>query len=179
MSASAFQSSPLPGAGPHEPLALLYECHRQVLQHCATLRRLVLYLSECGCNREAQVASHGLLRFFDNEVPWHLAGEEEDLFPALIESMAGSDAVCLHDLTRGSAQQHRALERLWCVLRFPLEELAAGREAALSARAVEEFDRQWHEHSAQEEGELLPMAVRLLTDDEMARVERGMEARRV
>lgn len=163
----------------HEPLAALYDCHRHVLQHCATLRRLVLYVSECGCNREAQVASHGLLRFFDNDVPRHFADEAEDLYPALIESMAGSDAVCLNELTRGSQEQHRALQRLWRELRGPLEQLAAGHEVTLSAQAVEAFEAQWRELIGLEEGELLPMAARLLTDDEMARVERAMEARRV
>ena len=94
MGSTAFPAVPFATTGPQAPLATLCNCHRRVLAYCATLRRLVLYVCECGCTRDAQVVSHGVLRFFDIEVPRHYADEEEDLFPALIESMAGSDAVC-------------------------------------------------------------------------------------
>ena len=157
---------------------MLYSCHRRVLRHCATLRRLVLYIAEGGDNRDAQVVSHGVLRFFDNEVPPHYADEEEDLYPALIESMAGSDAVCIRELACGSARQHRVLAAQWAALRTPLEDLAAGRSTLLPAQLVETFARQWYDHIGLEEGELLPMAVRLLTDTELARIHRVMQERR-
>lgn len=178
MSNTAFPPIPLASASSQEPLPMLYTCHRRVLRYCATLRRLVLYVAEIGCDRQAQVISHELLRFFDNEVPQHYAHEEEDLFPALIESMAGSDAICLHDLTRGSARQHRALATQWTTLRGPLEEIAAGRQTLLPAQSVEAFARQWSDHIGLEEGELLAMASRLLTGDELARVNRCMQERR-
>ena len=178
MSNSVLTATPFASAGSQAPLPTLYTCHRRVLRHCATLRWLVLYVAECGCDREAQVASHCLLRFFDNEVPQHCVDEEEDLFPALIESMAGSDAVCLHDLTEGSARQHQALASQWEILRAPLEQIAAGKETLLPAQAVESFARQWYDHIGLEEGELLTMASRLLTDDEMERISRRMQDRR-
>ena len=170
MSSTEFPSIPPANASSQVPLAKFYTCHRRVLSHCGTLRRLVSYLAEGGCDRTAQVISHNLLRFFDNEVPQTYAHEEEDLFPALIESMAGSDAICLHDLTRGSAQQHRALATQWNTLRGPLEEIAAGRETLLPAQSVEAFARHWSDHIGLEEGELLAMASRMLTDDELARI---------
>jgi hypothetical protein len=178
MDATSFPAVPFPTVGPQAPLATLCNCHRRVLARCATLRRLVLYVAECGCNRDAQVASHGVLRFFDVEVPRHYADEEEDLFPVLIESMAGSDAVCLQDLTRSSAREHRVLADQWSVLHGPLEDIAAGRDLLLPAQAVESFARHWWDHIGHEESELLPMASRLLSDEELARIERGMQDRR-
>jgi hemerythrin-like domain-containing protein len=178
MSATVFSALPLSRADSQSPLSALYACHRRVLAYCATLRRLVLHVAESGCNREAQVVSHGVLRFFDNEIPQHYADEEEDLFPALIDSMAGSDAVCLQALTRGSAEQHRALSAQWNLLREPLEEIAAGRRGFLSCESVEAFTKLWHDHIGAEEGELLPMASRLLTDGDLARVNRAMRVRR-
>lgn len=178
MNATVFSALPLAQLDPQSPLSALYACHRRVLAYCATLRRLVLHLADCGCNREAQVISHGVLRFFDNEIPQHYADEEEDLFPALIDSMAGSDAVCLQALTRGSAEQHRALSVQWDLLREPLEEIAAGRRSLLSSESVEAFARLWHDHIGAEEGELLPMASRLLTDGDLARVKQSMQIRR-
>lgn len=172
-------ANPLPGPGSQAPLATLYACHRRVLNYCATLRRLVLYIAEFGCNRDAQVVSHGVLRFFDNEVPQHYADEEEDLFSALIESMSGSDAVCLRHLTSGSTRQHQALARQWGILRGSLQEIAAGRDTLLSGQLVETFARQWYDHIRLEESELLPMASRLLSDDDLTRITRGMQVRRI
>jgi hemerythrin-like domain-containing protein len=178
MSSSVFSSTRLPMSGQFQPLDLVYSCHRRVLRSCATLKRLVFYMADCGFSRDAQVVSHGVLRLFDNDVTQLYADEEEDLFPALIESMAGSDAVCLHDLTGHSTRQHRALASQWDALRAPLEEIAAGRNVLLPARKVETFSRQWYDHIELEESELLPMALRLLSDDELARVHRGMQQRR-
>ena len=178
MNATVFSASPFSRADAQSPLAALYDCHQRVLSYCTTLDRLVSHIAEFGCNRQAQVVSHGVLRFFDNEVPQHYADEEEDLFPALIESMAGSDAVCLQALTKGSAEQHRALAVQWNVLRKPLEEIAAGKGSLLSSETVEAFARQWRDHIGVEEGELLSMASRLLTDGDLARVQRGMRVRR-
>jgi hypothetical protein len=162
---------------PQGPLTPLYEFHRRALAHCRSLRRLVLYTSECGCDREAQVVANELLRFFDNEVPYHYLDEEEDLYPALIESMAGSDATCLRELTRGSHARHRRLWALWDSLRTSLERIAAGVPTVLSAQVAEAFVSGWEENVSWEEGELLAMAPRLITDGELARIGRSMEER--
>jgi hypothetical protein len=168
----------VPALDSRSPLAALYECHRRILGKCATLRQLMVYIVETGCNRQAQVVSHGLLRFFDNEVPQHCADEHEEVFPALIESIAGSDALRLQSLTKASAEQHLALAIQWSALRGPLEEIATGRDTLLSSRHVEAFGRQWREQIGLEEGELLPMASRLLTHRAFARIERAMRDRR-
>ncbi len=64
---------------------------------------------------------------------------EQRLFPALIESMAGSDAVCLKGMTGGLARGRADLDRLWRQAVRPVLEGradAAGRDArdALAAR---------------------------------------------
>lgn len=48
-----------------------------------------------GVSEEARTAAISLLRYFDTSAGHHHADEEDDIFPALIESMAGSDAICL------------------------------------------------------------------------------------
>ncbi|HSW16137.1 MAG TPA: hemerythrin domain-containing protein [Ramlibacter sp.] len=167
-----------PAVAADEPIAALYAWHGRALRCCAALRRLPFHLAERGCDREAQVACHGLLRFFDNEAPQHYADEEEDLFPSMVEAMAGSDAVCIHALARGVSEQHRALAEQWRQLRPALEELAAGREVRLAHDAIETFVVQWRELVAAEEAELLPMASRLLADAQLAQITQHMRERR-
>jgi hemerythrin-like domain-containing protein len=121
------------------------------------------------------MASHTLLRFFDNEVPQHCMDEEQHLFPALIDSMAGSDAVCLRALANGSMERHQVLAAQWERLRGSLEHIAAGRLILLPRNEVEAFAAAWTGHVDVEEAELLPMASRLLSDDELVALYRRMQ----
>jgi len=61
-------------------------------------------------NEQARTAAANVMRYFDTSAKHHHADEEEDLFPALVESMAASDAVCLRGLIDGLKADHRALE---------------------------------------------------------------------
>ncbi|MCA6215892.1 hemerythrin domain-containing protein [Ideonella sp. B7] len=173
----------LPGTEPaavgfETPLAMLAECHRRVEDQCATLQRLVPHLAAHGVDRAAAEAAAAVLRYFDLAGPKHHADEEEDLFPALFESVAGSDAVCLRELTEALKAQHREFEWRWAALRGPLAEIAAGRAAPLDAPAVAAFGTLYAEHIAREEGELLPLAQRLLADTVQADIGRAMRQRR-
>ncbi|HNL97445.1 MAG: hemerythrin domain-containing protein, partial [Candidatus Accumulibacter sp.] len=106
------------------------------------------------------------------------ADEEDDLFPALIESMAGSDAICLRDMIDGLTADHRALAACWRHLRAILERIAAGERVPLLFDDVEALAVRYERHIEREEKELLPMAARLLSDDDLARIGRAMRARR-
>ena len=118
------------------------------------------------------------MRYFDTAAQDHHADEEHDLFPALIESMAGSDAVCLRELTTLLTQQHRQLERHWAALRQALLPISQGLSAVLDATVVDDFVRLYQSHLAREDQELLPMAQRLLSDTALERIGRAMRARR-
>lgn len=166
------------GTGFDTPLAMLGECHRRVERQCATLVRLVPHLAAHGSDTAAREAASAVLRYFDLAGPKHHADEEEDLFPALLESVAGSDAVCLRELTARLAAEHREFERRWAVLGHTLQEVAQGRPAQLSSADVQGFADLYARHIACEEGELLPMAERLLGDAEIARIAGAMQRRR-
>lgn len=165
-------------AGPDAPLQMLAACHQDLQAQCAALEHLVLYIGECGVNEDARQLIRSALHFFDEAVPLHHADEEQDLFPALLESMAGSDPVCLREITRGLAQEHQVLQAAWRQLRPSLERALAGEEAALSAGAVDAFASLYLGHVEREDAELLPMAARLLADEELVRIGRAMVARR-
>jgi hypothetical protein len=49
------------------------------------------------------------MRYFDVAARQHHEDEEQDLYPALLESMAGSDAICLRQVGF-----HRALSEHHC-----------------------------------------------------------------
>lgn len=175
--------TPLPGhaaptAGFEVPLEMLAACHGRVQAQCHTLQRLLPHLAQHGADRAAQEAATAVMRYFDTAAVHHHADEEQDLFPALLESMAGSDAVCIRALTHALAGEHRLLEAHWRRLRGALAGVAAGDAAALQPALVQDFVALYAGHIAREEAELLPMAERLLDDATLDRVGLAMRRRR-
>jgi len=175
---NAFPGHSTPAVGFEVPLEMLAACHQRVQAQCALLHRLVIHLGAHGTDRQARDAADTVMRYFDTSARHHHADEEVDLFPALIESMAGSDAVCLNELIDSLRADHRELEHRWRHLRRTLEQVADGTATALSADEVQAFTGLYERHIAREESELLPMAKRLLGDAELDRIGLAMRARR-
>ena len=173
-----FPGHTAPDGGFEVPLEMLSACHPRVERQCATLRRLVAHLATRGADADAAAAAAAVLRYFDSAAKDHHADEEQDLFPALIESMAGSDATCLRDMIAALEGEHRALETHWQRLRPVLQGIAAGQALPLASADVEPLTGLYVRHIAREEAELLPMAARLLGDDALERVGRAMRERR-
>ncbi len=167
-----------PTASFEVPLEMLAACHLRVQAQNQTLQRLVPHLAAHGADRQAREAAVAVMRYFDSAARHHHEDEEVDLFPALLESMAGSDAVCLRELTAALAADHRALELQWYQLRRVLERVADGAEATLSFDAVQAFIGRYERHIAREESELLPLAARLLDETALDRIGQAMRARR-
>ena len=167
-----------PTVGFEAPLEMLSACHGRIEDKCATLRRLQAHLPTHGSDEEARAAAAGLLRYFDLSAIQHHDDEEQDLFPALLESMAGSDPVCLRELTVSLSAEHRELEGRWRRIRTVLERVVEGRSVSLGFDEVEAFASLYARHIQREEQELLPMAARLLGEEELGRVGRAMRERR-
>jgi hemerythrin-like domain-containing protein len=167
-----------PSASFESPLEMLYACHQRIHKQCATLRRLVPHLAAHGADDQAREAALQVLHYFDTAAPHHHADEEQDLFPAMFESMAGSDAVCLRELIDGLVKQHRELDVRWCEIRRVLDRIAAGDRVTLDAAAIDAMAEAYAAHIAREEGELLPMAARLLGEADLQRIGAAMRKRR-
>ena len=118
------------------------------------------------------------MRYFDSAARHHHEDEEHDLFPALLESMAGSDAVCLRELTASLCGDHRKLEQLWGALRPQLLSVSETTGHIVDAALVSSFVERYEAHIRREEGELLPMAARLLGETELDRIGVAMRRRR-
>jgi hemerythrin-like domain-containing protein len=173
-----FPGFPSPGAGTEAPLEMLASCHIRIEKQCQTLERLAAHLPQHGADEPAQRAAASVLRYFDTAAQQHHADEEENLFPALLESMAGSDAVCLREMTAGLTAEHRKLEAQWRRLRVALEQIAAGTPALLPAHDVQAYVGLYKQHLQREDDELLPMAARLLGVAELDEIGRAMRQRR-
>jgi hemerythrin-like domain-containing protein len=167
-----------PAVGFEVPLEMLAACHGRVQHQCETLQRLLAHLKDHGADRPAQEAARAVTRYFDTAARHHHDDEEQDLFPALLESMAGSDATCLRELTAALCHDHRALEGRWQRVRMALLQVQEGQASTLAEADVPGFIDRYARHIAREETELLPMAARLISAEELDRIGRNMRARR-
>lgn len=156
---------------------MLSACHGRIERQCATLQRLVPHLASHG-EEDARTAAADVMRYFDTAAKHHHEDEEKDLFPALIESMAGSDPVCLREMTQAFVAEHRELEARWRRLRAKLEQIVAGHGVLLGSEDVQALVGLYARHMEREEQEPLPMAARLLSDEELERIGRSMRERR-
>jgi hemerythrin-like domain-containing protein len=169
---------PTPNGSFEVPLEMLRACHARIEDQCSTLRRLVPHLHRHGADDEARLAAANVMRYFDTAARDHHDDEEVDLFPALIESMAGSDAVCLRELTAGLAAEHRLLEAAWQRVRTSLERVVAGKPESFDVAGVSTLVDLYERHIQREDNELLPMAQRLLSDGQLEQLGRAMRERR-
>jgi hemerythrin-like domain-containing protein len=167
-----------PAAGTEAPLEMLAACHGRVERQCATLLRLAAHLPANGADEQARTAAGNVMRYFDTSARHHHQDEEVDLFPALLEAMAGSDAVCLRDLTDGLTREHRQFEGMWQGLRAILRRIADGENTLLAIETVDAFTGAYARHIEREESELLPMAARLLDDAQIGTIGAAMRGRR-
>lgn len=167
-----------PAVGFEVPLEMLAACHGRVQHQCKTLLRLVVHVQTHGADRSAQEAASAVMRYFDTAARHHHEDEEQDLFPALLDAMAGSDAVCLHELTASLCSDHRLLEQRWTALRQRLLQVIESAASTLADADVPGFVKLYERHIAREEAELLPMAARLLSDAELDRIGWAMRSRR-
>lgn len=170
--------APSAATGFDTPIALLKECHRRVEDQCETLARLLPHLAAHGSDSAAAEAAKAVVRYFELAAPKHYADEEDDLLPALFESVAGSDAVYLREMADGLLADHQALARQWQALRAVLSAVIDQQTARLEAAAVQAFAEHYRAHIALEEGELFPMAERWLPAQTLEDIGRRMRRRR-
>jgi hemerythrin-like domain-containing protein len=162
----------------NEPLQALGELHGRLRSHCDALMKLIDQVGAGGSSAAAQAAAATLRRHFDRLAGCVHQDEEQDLFPALLESMAGSDAVCIRQMIEARVAEHREIEERWLRIREWLG--AAGIAGAVGPTPREDvasFVRLYGAHLAQEDQELLPMAERLLSEDALAQVADSMRRR--
>ncbi|MBV6271816.1 hemerythrin domain-containing protein [Alcaligenaceae bacterium CGII-47] len=164
----------------HEaPLREIASKHQDSRAQCMALQALIKHIAIWGADSDAQSKAEDILHHFDVPARECQEVEAQHLFPAIIESMAGSDAVCLRGMTEGLSNMLHALQRRWnAQLRPRLLRIANGESIELSAADVQAFCDEYSAYAECADTELLPMAERLLTDAQIELLDQAMQQHR-
>ena len=157
------------------PLEFIFADHDRQRIVCAALERLAgdLYAPDARENA-AFVLVH-----LEKELPIHIADEERDLFPLLRQRCLDDDRI--DEMLSLLQEEHDEDDTHCAELLAPLRAIAEGRhpenmlEFAAHARDFARFQRR---HLGWENGTILPLAERRLTDEDQAELGRNMAARR-
>lgn len=157
------------------PLEFIFAEHDRHRIVCAVLERLAEDLHAADARENAAF----VLDHLENQLPLHIADEERDLFPLLRQRCLEDDGV--DELLALLQDEHDEDDVHCAVLLAPLRVIAAGGklndipEFATLARDFARFQRR---HLGWENGTILPLAERRLTDADQAELGRCMAARR-
>ncbi|WP_407279988.1 hemerythrin domain-containing protein [Aromatoleum evansii] len=174
MTDSLIPSSP----GFETPLEMLEACHERLQAQLATLARLAAWLPEHGPDKQAQQAAANVMRYFDVAAVKHHQDEEDDLFPVLRARADEARRAELGTLIDWILADHQKLFAGWARMRTRLERIAAGEATDLTPADVDAFADAYRRHIQREEGELLPIARNLLSEEDIAALSGTMTARR-
>lgn len=160
-----------------EPVEILRACHERIEAKCATLEKLAAHLPLHGSDTQAQQAARSIMRYFDVAAPHHLADEEQDLFPMLIE-IGQRQSSPVDERISSLLDEHRSLEAAWVQLRAVLDDIAHGKTRQLERHQVADFVGAYRAHIALEESRIFPFAEACLDRQQLARLSAAMVARR-
>ena len=156
------------------PLDMLRACHGRILEQCNTLHKLLQHLPAHGADLQAQQAAKAILRYFDTAGQFHHQDEEVDLFPLLLATTQTESTTLIQQLLK----EHQMMNKAWRALRAQLSEIAAGNTASLEKIVVEHFSAAYERHIKLENEQLLPLAARLLSEQQLNQLGESMANRR-
>ena len=155
------------------PLAVLRECHDDMLAHCEVLDTLPAYIREHGLDAEARGRITRTVQFFTSVAVQHHQDEETDLFPIL-----NRQSLKLADTVFRLRKDHEQLHKLWDSLFVVLKKGATLAEDDSFADQVQAFCNAYREHIKREEKEMFSMAQHILSHKQLEEIGRNMARRR-
>ena len=161
-----------------QPIAVLKHCHGRIRKQLATLERLLAHLPGHGADEQARQAAAAVLKYFEKAAHLHHEDEEQDLIPMLRAVAQGEDAATLQALAPVILQDHKDMDAIWQDLHEQLAAIADGSAATLSTSSVQRFVQRYTAHMEREESTMAPMAMRLFSSEQMARLGAAMGRRR-
>lgn len=165
-----------------EPLGLLSDCHRRIEWFLGAMMHVTREEEGRPLSPIGRRALEQAVAYFDTAGPRHTADEEVDLFPRLRAASSDEAAAVmaavdrLEDDHRAAEAAHAAVKRL--ASRWLEEDRLPAAEWRALLETLESLQRTYQAHIAVEDHHVFPAASRILSNEQLEEVGRGMAARR-
>jgi hemerythrin-like domain-containing protein len=156
--------SPTPQpATDNAPIEEFSHCHDGIVAQLNELSRLP-ELAQAA--QQARRIAQSTEAFFREVVLVHHKEEEEELFPAVLQSArAGEERDEVKLLIERLTQDHRDIEKTWHDLAPGVHAVARGHDATLDAARMAAFVARYRGHAQYEEAVFLPLSSKILGRD--------------
>ncbi|MBF0219092.1 MAG: hemerythrin domain-containing protein [Gammaproteobacteria bacterium] len=156
-----------------DPFSLLKACHQRTRNHCAALNQLAAEVAQGQLGLNAAAVALGSFRYFSGAAKRHQEDEEQSLYPRLVRQSL-KIAEIIHHL-KG---QHQHLESLWSRIAPQLARINQVKEGAQLTEQLHQFTAAHLAHLEAEEGDLMPLAMHILSSRELKEIGSEMAQRR-
>ncbi len=151
--------------------------HHDILVELTRLRLLADMTSTLP-NDQRQRLAGGLRDLGRRGLIEHHADEEKVLFTEMLAAAApGDEAELVESLTARLSREHRAMEALWLQLEPALKLIEKGKPANLPADLAAQLLERYQAHARFEETVVLPLAERLLSDNDKRALDLSLRLR--
>ncbi|HET9978011.1 MAG TPA: hemerythrin domain-containing protein [Burkholderiaceae bacterium] len=142
------------------PVQEFSHCHDSIFAQLTALARLPELARAALQARHVAETSE---RFMREVVLVHHAEEEQELFPAVLQSArAGAERDKVQALVERLTRDHREVEHAWSQLAPQVHAVARGREGTIDAARLAAFVARYRAHAEHEEKVFLPLASAIL-----------------
>ena len=143
-----------------EPLHVFSHCHDGILTHLGELENLPTLAAAA---QRAREVAQSMQRFYRDVVLVHHREEEQELFPAVLDSAAaGEERARVQGIVARLAHDHQRIEALWREIEPALRDVGRGQDTALDSVRLARFVADYRAHARYEEDQFLPLCVQIL-----------------
>ena len=158
-----------PESGLQSPLDDFSGCHEGIIANLDRLRELLAMIDQDAGNPRIRETAGKLLKFFDEVVYTHHAEEEQELFPAVMDSARDdNEASEARAHIERLVAEHRELESMWKQIEGDIWRLSRGRKAMLDRELATRLARRYLKHAEFEEQVFLPLSARMLSKTDLS-----------
>ena len=142
------------------PIATFSQCHVGIIENLDSLGKLPALVAAA---EQARSLAQRSLDYFDDVVVRHHAEEEQELFPAVLQSaVPGEERRKVEAVVAHLAGEHRRIEALWEEVKPAIKQIAKGHAVPGSGISISDLIAQYRAHARYEEEIFLPLSEEIL-----------------
>jgi hemerythrin-like domain-containing protein len=142
------------------PVGRFSQCHAGIIDNLQSLGELPELVASA---ERARKLAQQALDYFDEVIVRHHAEEEQELFPAVLQSATpGAERQKVEAIVARLITEHRRVESIWNEIKPTIRQVARGHVVQGSGIGIFDLMKEYQAHANYEEEVLLPLSEEIL-----------------